>query len=112
MAAADAGHAGAQGDRGAHRQARDTFGQSLGVRLGGGDMRGTAGRARLQIGGGQPHIGGNYNAIPTPPLERHGGPATPSVVNPLANTSSFGGARPGQLGSFVVHLRRPPPTAS
>ena len=85
-------------------EATDTFGKSLGVKLGGGDLRGIrGGDAGYSVGGGNRiALGGNYNAIgaTTGAFESS---ALTSLTSQMVNlpASSLGGVSPT---SFAISL--------
>ena len=85
-------------------EATDTFGKSLGVKLGGGDLRGIrGGDAGYSVGGGNRiALGGNYNAIgaTTGAVEST---ALTSLTSQMVNlpASSLGGVSPT---SFAISL--------
>ncbi|MET3604989.1 type IV pilus assembly protein PilQ [Sphaerotilus sulfidivorans] len=84
-------------------EAEDTFGRSLGIKLGSSDMRGIRGGVPgWNAGVGNLAIGGNYNAIgyQTNQSEQVDFSNT-QFVNLPANTSSFGGA---SAASFALSL--------
>ena len=84
-------------------EATDSFGRSLGVRLGGSDLRGIrGGDAGYSIGGGNRiAIGGNYNAVSSTSGEATGGLDTSSTTFVNLPASGQGGASPA---SFALAL--------
>lgn len=78
-------------------EARDEFGKSLGVRLGGGDMRGTrGGDAGYNVGGNNRlAFGGTYNAIGATTGQIDGSPTSMFLNFPATNP--LGGSAPGAL---------------
>ncbi|HPU09209.1 MAG TPA: type IV pilus secretin PilQ [Ottowia sp.] len=85
-------------------EATDTFGKSLGVKLGGGDLRGIrGGDAGYSVGGGNRiALGGNYNAIGAT-TGAFGSSALTSLTSQMVNlpASSLGGVSPT---SFAISL--------
>ena len=85
-------------------EAEDTFGRSLGVKLGSSDMRGIRGGVPgWNAGVGNLAIGGNYNAIgyQTNQSEQVDFSNT-QFVNLPANTSSFGGASAANVAGALA----------
>ena len=85
-------------------EATDTFGKSLGVKLGGGDLRGIrGGDAGYSVGGGNRiALGGNYNAIGAT-TGAFGSSALTSLTSQMVNlpASGLGGVSPT---SFAISL--------
>jgi type IV pilus assembly protein PilQ len=85
-------------------EADDTFGRSLGVKLGGADLRGIRGGTPGYGVGGDTRVtvGGNYNAIGAQTLQgqAYAYSDTP-FINLPANTTGFGGA---SAASFALSL--------
>ncbi|MEY4754017.1 MAG: type pilus assembly protein PilQ [Pseudomonadota bacterium] len=85
-------------------EADDTFGRSLGVKLGAADMRGLQGGVPgWNVGLGNVAVGGNYSSVGYQTLQTSTTVdfSNTQFVNLPANTSSFGGA---SAGTFALSL--------